>query len=105
MTRENRPVLRARGWLAAAALVTGSLAPAAWAQEAATDEPAPTVELTPCDFGLFGGYHFTSETNELGVADVENPDAFDDSWGLGFRAGYAFMRFLSAEGEVAFLPT
>jgi outer membrane protein OmpA-like peptidoglycan-associated protein/outer membrane protein W len=57
------------------------------------------------EFGLFGGYHFTSDTNELGVADVDNPDAFDDSWGLGLRAGYAFMEYISAEGEVAFLPT
>jgi OOP family OmpA-OmpF porin len=102
MTRANRHVLP--GWIAAAALVMGGLAPAAWAQEGAA-ELEPTIELTPWDFGLFGGYHFTSETNELGVADVENPDAFDDSWGLGFRFGYAFMPFLSAEGEVAFLPT
>ena len=57
------------------------------------------------ELGLFGGYHFTSDTNELGVADVMTPDAFDDSWGLGLRAAYAFMPLLSAEAEVVFLPT
>ncbi len=82
--------------LVTAALTFGSSAHADHHMEADTPK---------WDFGLFGGFHWTSENNELGVADTAMPDAFDNSWGLGIRLGYAIMEIVSAEAEVAFLPT
>ena len=64
---------------------------------ASADNHIAEADQPKWDFGLFGGYHFTSEKNELGVADVDPVDSFDDSWGVGLRLGYAFMEIVSAE--------
>ncbi|MDQ3368307.1 MAG: OmpA family protein [Myxococcota bacterium] len=77
----------------AAVLVIGLAAP----QLATADEK---MEL-----GLFAGVHGFNDNNELGFADDAPPEGLEDGLVFGVRIGRRLHAMLSAEGELAIIPT
>ncbi len=57
------------------------------------------------ELGGFGGAHIFSHDNELGQVDSDTADSAENAFAFGVRVGYLFTELLSAEGELALMPT
>jgi OOP family OmpA-OmpF porin len=57
------------------------------------------------DIGGFAGMHTFSRDNELGQVDVDDADSPDNSLAFGIRVGYALTDLVTAEGELALMPS
>ena len=62
-------------------------------------------ELSKLEIGGFVGAHLFNDDNELGVDDDPDADSPTNAVAFGIRAGYNFLPFLAAEGELAVMPT
>lgn len=57
------------------------------------------------EIGGFVGAHLFNDDNELGVDDQTDPESPANSIAFGIRVGYAFHPLLTAEAEIALMPT
>src|SRR5450432_3886182 len=57
------------------------------------------------EIGGTAGIHVFSQTNELGVPDVQNAPSERNSALFGLRVGYMFNDMLGVEGEFGVIPS